>query len=189
MNILTKFRSQLRRFARDDNGSYTIETVLILPILIWGMLATYTFVDSYRMQALNLRATYTISDLLTRQWDPVDDEFMDGLTKFHEFLTNDGHDTILRVTVVYWDEPTDKHRMVWSYTSDESKPRVRAAEFKALKPVIPVLANADTAIIVETWMDYEPPFDVGLSASQFNTRVIASPRFVPQLLWADDVTS
>ena len=43
--ILIHLRHRLRSFARDTGGSSTIETVLILPLLLWAMLATYTYVD------------------------------------------------------------------------------------------------------------------------------------------------
>ncbi|NCO21598.1 MAG: hypothetical protein GW905_06255 [Rhodobacterales bacterium] len=187
--ILIHLRHRLRSFARDTGGSSTIETVLILPLLLWAMLATYTYVDGYRMQSLNLRATYTISDLLTRQWNPVDTAFMAGLGKYHAFLTNNAQTTILRVTVVYYDEPTDAHRLVWSYTTDASRPQITQATLAPFAPVIPVLANADSAVIVETWMAYQPPFSIGLPASTFANRVIASPRFVPQLSWSTGVPS
>ncbi|WP_226779240.1 TadE/TadG family type IV pilus assembly protein [Oceaniglobus trochenteri] len=183
MNIMTHLRRKLRAFAKDSTGSYTVEAVLILPLLLWAMLATFTFVDGYRMQALNLRATYTISDLLTRQWNPVDRDFMVGLGKYHEFLTNNGHDTSLRVTVVYYDAEKDNHVLVWSYTTDASKPKITKGDLPSLASSLPVLANADSAVIVETWMDYEPPFKIGLPETVFNNRVVSSPRFVPQLLW------
>ncbi|WP_108483403.1 TadE/TadG family type IV pilus assembly protein [Oceaniglobus ichthyenteri] len=189
MKTLTYIQKKLRLFTGDENGSYAIETALIVPMLLWGMLATYTFVDGYRMQALNLRATYTISDLLTRQWNPVDQDFMTGLGRYHEFLTNDSHDTKMRITVVYYLSDTDEHKLVWSYSNDASKPKTTKANLKQLKDAIPVLANADTAIIVETWMDYKPPFAIGLSETEFANRVITSPRFVPQLLWTGSTTS
>ncbi|WP_102108254.1 TadE/TadG family type IV pilus assembly protein [Oceaniglobus roseus] len=180
-----KIRRTLRRFRKNTDGSYSIETVLILPILIWGMLATYTFVDSYRTQTLNLRATYTISDLLTRQWNPVDGKFITGIGRFYEFLTAAQHPTTVRVSVVYWDEPNNTYQLVWSQVRGVGHPQLQQSDMQAMAPSIPALANADSAIIVETWLKYEPPFNVGLGKSEFFNRVITSPRFVPQLLWSD----
>ncbi|TYB87660.1 TadE/TadG family type IV pilus assembly protein [Oceaniovalibus sp. ACAM 378] len=184
MKLMAHLRSRIRAFAQNTSGSLTIETVLVLPMLLWGVLATFTFVDGYRMQSMNLRATYTISDLLTRQWNPVDQSFMTGIGNFHKFLTNEIHATAMRVSVVYWDEPNDRHVLVWSYTTESSKPKVKQSDMAELSPGIPALANADTAVIVETWMSYVPPFSIGLPSSEFHNRVIASPRFVPQLLWS-----
>ncbi|WP_145953434.1 TadE/TadG family type IV pilus assembly protein [Oceaniglobus indicus] len=181
----SQIRRMLRRFRKDTDGSYSIETAMIVPLLLWGMLATYTFVDSYRIQALNLRATYTISDLLTRQWNPVDGKFITGAGKFYEFLTNDSHDTALRVTVVYWDEPSKSHKLVWSQARGDGPSAIRQSDLGAMADTIPTLANADSAIIVDTWMTYEPPFNVGIPTTQFRNRVVTSPRFVPQLQWSD----
>lgn len=189
MKPIASLCRKLRLFLHQEKGSYAIETVLVIPILLWGMLATYTFVDGYRMQALNLRATYTISDLLTRQWDPVDEEFMIGLRRYHEFLTNNAHDTKMRVTVVYYVADLQDHKLVWSYSTDATKPKITQANLSLIQGAIPTLADADTAVIVETWMDYTPPFAIGLSPREFANRVVASPRFVPQLLWASGATS
>ncbi len=177
--------AHLRGFARDTSGSSVIETVLILPVLMWAMLATFTYVDAYRMQTMNLRATYTLSDLLSRQSNPVDAAFMGGMAQYHEFLTNFAHDTILRVTVVRYDLANDSHILVWSHSSDPSVPAIGQGDLPLMSKALPVLADADTAIIVETWMEYAPPFDIGLPGSSFSNRIVTSPRFVPQLLWSN----
>lgn len=189
ISLSQRLTARLRHFVRETAGSYSIETAMIVPMLLWGVLATYTYVDSYRMQALNLRATYTVSDLLTRQWNPVDPDFMRGLGRFHKFLTNDTQPTAMRVTVVYWDEKTETHKLVWSYTTDTAKPEITQSDLVTMGPTIPTLADSDTAIIVETWMNYNPPFAIGLPSTQFANRVVSSPRFVPQLTWSDTPVS
>jgi hypothetical protein len=114
----------------------------------------------------------------------VDQPFLVGLGKYHPFLTNNLHDTKMRVTVVYYNEPTNDYRLVWSFSNNSNKPKIKQSDLSTFANVIPVLANADSAIIVETWMDYTPPFQVGITGGEFANRVITSPRFVPQLLWA-----
>ncbi|RVT84545.1 pilus assembly protein [Rhodobacteraceae bacterium CCMM004] len=179
--MIRTLTTRLRTFLRGRDGSYSIELAIVAPILIWGVLATYTFVDGYRMQTLNLRATTAISDLLSRQWNPIDGDFVDGLGRAHAFLTNDAHPTSLRVTVVRWDEKANTLHLVWSRSTDGAPQPHTDGTLPDLAPHVPVLADADTAIVVETWMDYTPPFAVGLSEETFDNRLIVSPRFVPQL--------
>ena len=38
-------------------------------------------------------------------------------------------------------------------------------------------------IVVETWMAYEPIFNVGIEPRYYENVVVTSPRFAPQLKW------
>ena len=187
--MLRELADRLTAFYRDTTGSYSVEAALVLPTLIWGSLSALTYVDGYRAQTMNLRTTYSIADYLSRQWDPVGPSDLDGLARVHTFLTNDARDTHLRVTVVYCnendtngcDQLADERRFRWSYSSPDGAPEITSATLDEIEKYIPVMAYSDTAIVVETWLDYVPPFSIGLPNSRFYNRVVVSPRFVPQL--------
>ena len=36
--MMTQLAARLRRFQGDESGSYTVETVLVLPLLVWACL-------------------------------------------------------------------------------------------------------------------------------------------------------
>ncbi len=184
--MLRRLRRSTARFARETEGSYSVEAVLILPVLLWAVLASLTFVDGYRQQTTNLRTTYTLADMLSRQSDPVGPRFVDGLGRIHEFLTRSRNDTTLRVTVAYWDADAAEHRLVWSDSSEGGPPPLTGQTLSDLASVIPDLADGASAIIVETWMDYVPAFPVGLGDDRFYHRVISTPRFGPQLKYDPD---
>ncbi|WOI57053.1 hypothetical protein [Palleronia sp. LCG004] len=174
-------RKRLVRFARCEDGSYSVEAVMILPLLLWVALASMTFIDGYRQQNANLRTTYTIADMLSRQSDPVGPRFVDGLGRIHTFLTQGKNETSLRVTVAIWNEPDGKHELVWSDSTGNAPAPITDVTLAQLSPSIPALSNGSTAIIVETWMDYEPVFKIGLSPHRFHHSAIVTPRFRPQL--------
>ena len=185
--MFKKLTQRIQSFWHDTAGSYAIETVLVLPTLIWGSLSALTYVDGYRTQTMNLRITYSLADFLSRQQEEVGPKFIDGLGRVHQFMTNDTDPTHLRVTVIYCNE-IDRcdnldhdRRLVWSDSSEKGAPELTQATLASIEPYIPVLASSDTAIIVETWLDYTPPFTIGLPNSRFYNRVVVSPRFVPQL--------
>ena len=52
------------------------------------------------------------------------------------------------------------------------------ATIDELRPQIPVMSDADTALIVETWRNFTPAFQVGLDRRTFYQITVTRPRFV-----------
>ena len=55
-----------------------------------------------------------------------------------------------------------------------------------LEPIIPWIASGERVIIVETAIEYEPPFSqnlTGIGERNFIDIVMTRPRFAPQLCW------
>ena len=69
--MLTYFKTKIRQFRRDEEGSVIAEAVIMLPTLFAAVLATFVFFDAYRNQAINLKANYTISDAFSRESDMI----------------------------------------------------------------------------------------------------------------------
>ena len=184
--MLRQMKTSLTGFARETSGAFSIEAALVLPTLIWGGMSMLTFVDGYRQQTMNLRTTYALADMLSRQWDPVGPDFVDGLGRVHDHLTDSLDETYLRVTVAYWDEVDQEHKLVWSDSTDDGPDTVTQDSLGDIADAIPAMANGDSAIIVETWMDYVPAFNIGLARDRFHNRVVTSPRFTPQLKYDPD---
>ena len=173
----------LRRFARAEQGTLTVEFVLIVPILFWGVFAVYTFVDAFRSQTLNLKASYAISDLLSRQEKTVGADMIAGLGRMHQFMVRGRTDTALRVSVLYWSQEDEDHHLVWSCTTSDRMTAIRQDTLPEILGSVPRLADGESVIVVDTLSPWVPPLNFGLGARVFDARVIASPRFVPQLKW------
>lgn len=174
-------KQRATRFLRREEGSYSVEALLMFPIMIWAYLGMFIFFDAYRQQNVNLKASYTIGDMLSREMRVIDQTYLDGLNKVLDYLTYSNHDTYIRVTVVIFDEDMDRHNLVWS-RGTRTKPNLSEADMRQhLSPVIPIMADNSTAIVVETWAVYEPVANVGIPATSFENVVVVSPRFADQL--------
>ncbi|MCU0906933.1 MAG: hypothetical protein MUF73_05665 [Rhodobacteraceae bacterium] len=181
--MLQPLHRALRRFAGDETGGLSVETVLIFPILAWAYAATFTFFDAFRMQATNTKATYTISDMLTRVTEEIDQDYLDGLLSVYEYIVKTRHpDMYLRVTTVGWDPDAGEYFVVWSRGANTVM-RHTDATINSIADKIPEIAAGDTLIMVETALPFRPVFNVGLSELVFRNISPSSPRFSPQLLW------
>ena len=177
-----RLKSILARFRRDTEGSYSVETILLLPMLAWAILAMYSYFDGLRLANVNVKAAHTISDILSRETEPVNDNFIDGTERLFAFLVNRSYEKSLRVSVFRFDGPNDEFDLVWS----ESRGNIAAyteASAAAATDKLPITANGDTIIVVETWMNYRSAFVMGLSDTLLYNFLVTSPRFAPQLLW------
>lgn len=186
-------RRRLARFAAGEAGNYTIETVLVLPLLVWACLATLTFTDAYRAQLSTLRISYAIADMLSRwqEKEGIGPEHIDGLGRVFEYLAEGSDNTYLRVTSLVYDAEDDRHEIVFSRgtRADPARPAPPPITAATLAPVVdrlPILADRDSVILLESWLDYTPPFRVGLGSRRFETDLVVSPRFIPRLTYDPD---
>ena len=90
----TRVHNRLRRFAAAESGALSVEAVIIFPILLWAFIAMFVFWDAFKAQNINLKATYTVADLISREDDPIDAAYVDGMNDVYEFLIarDDGND-------------------------------------------------------------------------------------------------
>lgn len=196
--------SRLKQFRRSETGSMSVEAVIIFPLLLWGYAAMFIYWDAFKAQNLNLKATYTVADLVSREVLPITPTYIDGMNDIYGFLIrrNEGND--MRVTVVRFVEsaagpeaPPDME-LRWSDGTGSYAPYTNLS---AIQDDLPTLMIGDELIVVETQMWWSPPINfslesVGLSRRQFSNMVFTSPRFTPQVQWdgdedgvADDLTS
>lgn len=177
-----RLKSLLGRFGRDTEGSYSVETILLLPMLAWAILAMYSYFDGLRLSNVNVKAAHTISDILSRETEPVNDSFIDGTERLFAFLVNRSYEKSLRISVFRYDEPDDEFDLIWS----EARGTISAYTAATAAPAaarLPITANGDTVIVVETWMNYSSAFVMGLTDTLLYNFLVTSPRFAPQLLW------
>lgn len=184
------FRGAVARFARDEDASLSVEAVLVLPILLWAFLATYTYFDVYRAKNLSLKANYAISDLLSRETEAIDMDYLTGAENMFKYLTPGGNDAWVRVTVVYCnDECAEADRELktdWSRATDGLPTFSDQDVMTHLEPIIPWIASGERVIIVETGIEYDPPFSTkltGIGSRRFVDIVMTRPREAGQLCW------
>jgi hypothetical protein len=90
----------------------------------------------------------------------------------------------MRVTVVRYDQGTNRHVKVWSRGVAGRQNLTQEEVDTKITPHVPIMADADTAIVVETWTTYDPLMDIGLTETEIHNLVVTSPRFSEQLMLA-----
>lgn len=179
---MTTAKDEIRRFLADDeSGSFSIEAMLMFPMLTWGYIAMYTFFEGLREHNINLKAAYTVADLLSRETEVIDQSYLNGMNGIFGWLTRSNNAVSLRVTVVRYDADADNHVLEWSRGTNGRISLNQEQMRASLSPHIPILADADTAIVVETWAHYSPPIDMGMEAQDIYNVVVTAPRFAEQL--------
>lgn len=173
-----------RRNLRDERGSFSVEAILMFPLLVWAFMAMYVFFEGLRESNINLKATYTISDLLSRETDDIDQTYLDGMNQVYAWLSRSATPVSMRVTVVRFDETADQHVNVWS-RGVAGKPDLTQEDVDTqISRHVPIMADASTAIVVETWTTYNPIMDIGLTDTDIYNIVVTAPRFSDQLNFA-----
>lgn len=179
--MIKRLKSKLRRFRRDEDGSIVAEAVIMFPTLFAAVLATFVFFDAFRNQAINLKANYTIADSISRQSDYITDDYIVNTWKLHRFLTNSPSLTNLRISIIKYDEDDDEHTVVWSRVEGGGSDYVNTSidNINLTTADIPVMPNNEILIVVQTTVDYEPNFSIGLEGFRFVNTSYTRPRFVP----------
>ncbi|WP_126623152.1 TadE/TadG family type IV pilus assembly protein [Oceaniglobus ichthyenteri] len=175
-------RNSLSRFRHDSQGSYSVEAILMLPMLAWAILAMYSYFDGLRLANVNVKAAHTISDILSRETDEVNDAYINGAENLFGFLVNRGYQKSLRISVFRFDGTDNQFDLMWSEGRGTVSGYTQATAGNAIDR-LPVTADGDTVITVETWMDYRSAFVMGLTDTTLYNFLVTSPRFAPQLLW------
>lgn len=173
---------RLRLFRAEQSGTVTIEAVIMLPILFWAFCALYTFFDAYRYTSIAHKTAYTISDAISRETNPIDDAYLDGQHGLMSFLTRSSSTHRMRVTVVRHDANEDEYLVEWSQVRGPVTAHPDG-DASALVDQLPTMVDEERMIVVETWSDYEPPFNIGLADTTIQTFVFTRPRFAPQVLF------
>ena len=182
-------RVSLCRLARDESGSVSIEAVLMFPLLAWVIMATLVFFQAFHAQALNLKVTYTIGDILSREDAPITPEYIDSMYMLQGAMTGSSEPLKLRITAVTYRGSDRTYRAIWSqgrgtgltvYTSGETVPQDTTAS-------LPVMADGQITIMTETWHYHTPVFGSFLGLNIIGPQIFyeimpTRPR-APQFCW------
>jgi len=183
MNILQRLRAGLRFWRDDTSGATAVEGVLASVALIWWYAVSFQITDAFRVRTINVKGSYTIADAISRERAPVNAAYIEGLNTLFSYVTNSERDTWIRVSSIYWDGATQKFQREWSYATG-GKPAHTNASIAQEAQRIPVMSVGDTAIVVETSMQYNPLFSIGLGSGAHQNFIVTRPRGV-RVVWQD----
>ncbi len=179
------------RFHREEHASLTVEALLVLPLLLWCFAATFTYFDAFRSKNLALKGNYAISDLLSRESQTVDLNYIRGMAKVYGHLTGDSKTSWIRTTLVTCTEKcgesTRKLSVIWSASSDSHLALTDTEIQQNYDHVIPVMGLGEAVIVMETSMTYTPLFSAtltGVGQTNLVDLVTTRPRFVDNIAWS-----
>jgi len=168
------------RFASCRRGSLSVEAVIVMPVLLFWYAGSFVLFDAFKSYNITVKASYTISDILTRQVDTIGPSYIDGLGKLFDDLTYSTTAPWIRVSSISWDINRRDYRLDWSYAT-HSKPPLVAGDIASLKPYLPKIGIGDTLVVVQTFMPYTPAFNVNFAARTWYNLVPTRPRYASYL--------
>lgn len=180
-----RIRRTLHRFLAGEEASITVEAVIALPVVTWAVMATFVFFDAFRVNTTSQKAAYTVADALSRQTDPVNVDYINGMNQLHDILARTRNPTAIRISSIGWEDDRDEFLVIWSVATREGTPLTDAVVNGVLAPTLPEIPEGETFVLVETTMDYTPLFRIGIPAQTFRQAVVTRPRFAPQIVYDD----
>lgn len=175
-----RFSAQLRAFRDETKGTVSVEAAIMFPLLLWGFVAMFTFYDAYRQVSIGQKAAFTISDMISRETNSLDDTYIDNALDLFDYLTSATVESSMRISVIYYNNADADYYIGWSKARGTPVPLTDAV-IQAWVDVLPVLPESEALILVETWSDYSAPFNVGLDDTDLENFIFTSPRFASQL--------
>jgi len=173
---------RLRAFAADTRGSVSVEFVLVMPMLFWAFMATYVYFDGYRQSSVNLKAAYTISDLISRETNVINDDYIDAMHSLLKTLVRTRSEVKLRISVIRFDEDDNRYYVDWSeargYETVRDNDNIRVIHNR-----LPNMPDNERVILVETRNHFVPLFNIGMDDKLLKNFVFTRPRFAPQVLF------
>lgn len=176
------FRMSLEKFGRDQNGSMTVEFVIVVPLLMLWFIGSFVFFQTFRNYTNAEKASFAIADIMSRQSE-VDSAYLDNLQPLFEGL-RPGPSTgdWLRVSSIAYDED-DGYTVLWSHNVAGGDVLDDAT---APVEILPAMADGETVILTETYVPYRPMVDwVGIPALTWANRIITRPRYVSAVAKTD----
>ncbi|MEJ8559926.1 hypothetical protein QTO30_00790 [Yoonia sp. GPGPB17] len=169
---MARFVTLLKRFHDDDNGSMSVEFVLVAPILAWVFLSCIVYFDVFGVETNSLRSTITLAELFSRE-ETVNDEFINNARSVLQELTYEESDPDYRITVFtfFGGNPTDPdddvYRVVWADNRGMDA-ELTDADLLVLQNAgrLPIMSEADHNILIETRVAYDAPLSVGIGTFQ-----------------------
>jgi hypothetical protein len=171
-----------RWFGRED-GTVTVEFVLLAPLLMWAFAATFVFFDGYRSSASNIRTSYTIGDALSRETEFITPTYLDSMFELQQFLNQTDDVRRLRITVFRYREAQDDHRVIWSQVRGSGIVPLTNANLADSRDRIPTMSDQARFIMVETWTEYETAFNGIMDPVTLYSLSVTRPRFAGQLCY------
>lgn len=175
----------LKKFARTERGTVSLEAVLAFPMLIWILTAMFVFYDAFKTYNVSQKAAYSIGDMLSREeFKEIDCTYMSRMADLYDWLAHSEGDNRIVVSVIEREFNSvtlqEETRLYWSRHADCT---IAHTDLSDIEDRLPGLALGEQLILVEGYQAWEPAFNVGLPGFTFYQTAVQRPRFAPKLEW------
>jgi Flp pilus assembly protein TadG len=178
---------RVARFLRKEDGSVNIEGMLFFPLLITLIGATIVFYDAFRRDSLTEKAAFTVGDMISRQTESITPEYMNNTRRLLALMSDvPTSEVSVRVTLVRYNGNNDTYRVDWSQERGSHSQRLRSRDTRNMHDELPTMSHNERLIIVDTFVDYEWPVDLGFEDFVFESTVFTRPRFAPKIVWSSE---
>lgn len=193
-------RRAARDFLRGEAAGLSVEAVIVFPLLLWVLAAIHVFWDGYRSSMASIKATYTVSDLLSRQTGMLGQARLDQMAALLDTLAGGGRaggsgrdgPSALRVSVarlrideqITVEGADDLVRTTLVLALSETSGAIaRVVDIAEIEGHLPPLAPGDSVLVVETRVPWRPLLRVGLAERDLVNVAVTRPRADPQICW------
>lgn len=190
---MRKLKQRFGTFLRDEDGLILAEGLLMLPLVIWALVAMFIYWDVFRTINVTQKAAYGIADLLSRQKADITPTFANGLQKVVNFLTPGGHPVKVRITSLECVAPTGpgctngngSYKLLFSFSPESKTSVLTQAHIQSWRTSgkIPVLNNGESVFVVETEVAFKAQlqtaiagFMVGVDDAKYGQFIVTKPR-------------
>lgn len=177
---------RLRRFAESSAGGATVEMAIVVPVMALLFVVGLVAQDAIRMAYLNNKATFTVSDMVSREDALIDQGYFDGLNSVYRYLINNRFPTRMRITTIECtanctDEDTRVLEVCWSQ-STAGVAKLTTADIAPYNDTTPLFAEGDTLLMTEAFLDYTPFVENDLLPTQtYDAISYTRPRIIGQV--------
>jgi Flp pilus assembly protein TadG len=173
----------LRRFLRNEDGAFLVDAVLLLPAFVWAYTGLFVYWDAYRAINTVQKASYTISDLLSRNQDVtgINDAYLAGMRTTLNTMIDADQSSKIRVTSYKWSEPNNRYEVIFSRSPDNEMTALTNTNLAAITNRLPLMSDGDSAVLLEVEVSYTPPAAFGLDPTTLEQFIVTRPRFVAKL--------
>jgi hypothetical protein len=171
-------------YLRNEDGLVLAEGLLMLPLVVWALVAMFIYWDVFRTINVTQKAAYGVADLLSRQRDTIPITFADGLQNVMNFLTPGGHPVKMRITSLQYDAGSENYKLLFSYSPMGKVPPLTEAAIQSWKGTkIAQLNNGDSVFVLETSVEFKAQlqtfiagFLVNVNDATFGEFIVTRPR-------------
>lgn len=191
-SAIKKMKRMAHGFFRREDGVMAAEVILTFPIFAFCTIGLYTYWDAFRSVNTAQKAAYAISDMITREGRPVNEEYLDGLHDVMQYMVGPELPVEMRFSSIVYSGVRDRYEIVWSRSPHNEMPELNTATLQGLTDDIPTLADGDSIVLLETHVDFTPAFGetpaffMHVGDREFENFIVTRPRFVPKICLEDE---